>query len=146
MALLAGILGGVFGIGGGMLISPLLLQVGVSPEVKSTLIHLILMILIFLTVKNMLINNSHSGAGNGSNLFVHGVLLVFHVGISVLVTGHGARRYCTHLRHRVLRCIASRTGGAAESNQSVWKGFTNCVLSEYSHGLEHCSDDYLWGS
>jgi len=35
MALLAGILGGVFGIGGGMLISPLLLQVGIKPEVSS---------------------------------------------------------------------------------------------------------------
>lgn len=129
MALLAGILGGVFGIGGGMLISPLLLQVGVAPEVKSTLIHLIFMILIFQNVKNMLINNSHSGEGNGGNLFVHGILLVFHVSISVLVTGRGARRYCTHLRRRVLRCIASRTGGAAESNQSVRQGFSNCVLS-----------------
>ncbi|KAL5579165.1 hypothetical protein UlMin_011607 [Ulmus minor] len=35
MALLAGILGGVFGIGGGMLISPLLLQVGIAPEVTA---------------------------------------------------------------------------------------------------------------
>jgi len=35
MALLAGILGGVFGIGGGMLISPLLLHVGIAPEVSS---------------------------------------------------------------------------------------------------------------
>ncbi|CAJ1961448.1 unnamed protein product [Sphenostylis stenocarpa] len=35
MALLAGILGGVFGIGGGMLISPLLLQVGITPEVTA---------------------------------------------------------------------------------------------------------------
>ncbi|XP_024018935.1 sulfite exporter TauE/SafE family protein 2 isoform X2 [Morus notabilis] len=35
MALLAGMLGGVFGIGGGMLISPLLLQVGVAPEVTA---------------------------------------------------------------------------------------------------------------
>lgn len=35
MALLAGVLGGVFGIGGGMLISPLLLQVGISPEVTA---------------------------------------------------------------------------------------------------------------
>ncbi|KAJ7968379.1 putative Sulfite exporter TauE/SafE family protein [Quillaja saponaria] len=35
MAILAGILGGVFGIGGGMLISPLLLQVGVAPEVTA---------------------------------------------------------------------------------------------------------------
>lgn len=33
MALLAGVLGGVFGIGGGMLISPLLLHVGIAPEV-----------------------------------------------------------------------------------------------------------------
>lgn len=32
MALMAGALGGVFGIGGGMLICPLLLQVGVAPE------------------------------------------------------------------------------------------------------------------
>nr|KYP48465.1 hypothetical protein KK1_029841 [Cajanus cajan] len=35
MALLAGVLGGVFGIGGGMLISPLLLQFGIAPEVTS---------------------------------------------------------------------------------------------------------------
>lgn len=35
MALLAGMLGGVFGIGGGMLISPLLLQVGIAPEVTA---------------------------------------------------------------------------------------------------------------
>ncbi|GLU23193.1 hypothetical protein SLE2022_392170 [Rubroshorea leprosula] len=35
MAMLAGILGGIFGIGGGMLISPLLLQVGVAPEVTA---------------------------------------------------------------------------------------------------------------
>lgn len=33
MAFLAGVLGGVFGIGGGMLISPLLIQVGITPEV-----------------------------------------------------------------------------------------------------------------
>ncbi|XP_051125336.1 sulfite exporter TauE/SafE family protein 2-like [Andrographis paniculata] len=35
MALLAGGLGGVFGIGGGMLISPLLLQIGIEPEVTA---------------------------------------------------------------------------------------------------------------
>ncbi|KAH6795943.1 hypothetical protein C2S51_036929 [Perilla frutescens var. frutescens] len=35
MALLAGVLGGVFGIGGGMLISPLLLQIGKEPEVTA---------------------------------------------------------------------------------------------------------------
>ncbi|XP_016487533.1 sulfite exporter TauE/SafE family protein 2-like [Nicotiana tabacum] len=35
MALLAGVLGGVFGIGGGMLISPLLIQVGIAPEVTA---------------------------------------------------------------------------------------------------------------
>ncbi|XP_062087452.1 sulfite exporter TauE/SafE family protein 5-like [Humulus lupulus] len=35
MALLAGMLGGVFGIGGGMLISPLLIQVGIAPEVTA---------------------------------------------------------------------------------------------------------------
>ncbi|KAK2447116.1 Sulfite exporter TauE/SafE family protein [Trifolium repens] len=35
MALLAGMLGGVFGIGGGMLISPLLLQIGIAPEVTA---------------------------------------------------------------------------------------------------------------
>ncbi|KAK3035107.1 hypothetical protein RJ639_032609 [Escallonia herrerae] len=34
MALLAGLLGGVFGIGGGMLVSPLLLQLGIAPEVS----------------------------------------------------------------------------------------------------------------
>ncbi|KAE9613492.1 hypothetical protein Lal_00015880 [Lupinus albus] len=35
MALLTGALGGVFGIGGGMLISPLLLQLGIAPEVTA---------------------------------------------------------------------------------------------------------------
>ncbi|KAL2253264.1 UNVERIFIED_CONTAM: Sulfite exporter TauE/SafE family protein 2, partial [Sesamum indicum] len=35
MALLAGVLGGIFGIGGGMLISPLLFQIGVQPEVTA---------------------------------------------------------------------------------------------------------------
>ncbi|KAF5728999.1 hypothetical protein HS088_TW21G01156 [Tripterygium wilfordii] len=35
MALMAGLLGGVFGIGGGMLISPFLLQVGIPPEVTA---------------------------------------------------------------------------------------------------------------
>ncbi|PIN26457.1 hypothetical protein CDL12_00782 [Handroanthus impetiginosus] len=35
MALLAGILGGVFGIGGGMLISPILLQLEIEPEVTA---------------------------------------------------------------------------------------------------------------
>lgn len=35
MAFLAGLLGGLFGIGGGMLISPLLLHVGIAPEVNS---------------------------------------------------------------------------------------------------------------
>ncbi|KAL8467804.1 hypothetical protein ACS0TY_031154 [Phlomoides rotata] len=33
MALLAGTLGGIFGIGGGMIISPILLQLGIKPEV-----------------------------------------------------------------------------------------------------------------
>lgn len=41
MALLAGVLGGVFGIGGGMLISPLLLQIGIGPEVSSPIPNLI---------------------------------------------------------------------------------------------------------
>ncbi|KAL7142770.1 hypothetical protein ABFS83_08G146100 [Erythranthe nasuta] len=35
MALLAGVLGGIFGIGGGMLISPLLIQIGMQPEVTA---------------------------------------------------------------------------------------------------------------
>ncbi|KAM7263000.1 hypothetical protein ACFE04_000683 [Oxalis oulophora] len=35
MALFAGILGGAFGVGGGMLISPLLLQLGVAPEITA---------------------------------------------------------------------------------------------------------------
>jgi uncharacterized membrane protein YfcA len=43
MALLAGILGGVFGIGGGMLISPLLLHVGIAPEVTSNSISIIIL-------------------------------------------------------------------------------------------------------
>lgn len=35
MALIAGLLGGVFGIGGGMLISPFLLQIGIDPQVTA---------------------------------------------------------------------------------------------------------------
>lgn len=35
MALIAGLLGGVFGIGGGMLISPFLLQIGIDPQVRT---------------------------------------------------------------------------------------------------------------
>ncbi|KAK0578629.1 hypothetical protein LWI29_013446 [Acer saccharum] len=35
MAILAGILGGLFGIGGGMLISPLLLHIGIAPEITA---------------------------------------------------------------------------------------------------------------
>ncbi|KAI3456396.1 hypothetical protein Pfo_013059 [Paulownia fortunei] len=35
MALLAGVLGGVFGVGGGMLTSPILLQIGIEPEVTA---------------------------------------------------------------------------------------------------------------
>ncbi|KAL8460202.1 hypothetical protein ACS0TY_031929 [Phlomoides rotata] len=35
MALLAGTLGGIFGIGGGMIISPILLQLGIKPEVTA---------------------------------------------------------------------------------------------------------------
>ncbi|KAJ8761614.1 hypothetical protein K2173_004390 [Erythroxylum novogranatense] len=35
MALLAGTFGGLFGVGGGMLISPLLLQVGIAPEITA---------------------------------------------------------------------------------------------------------------
>ena len=41
MALLAGMLGGVFGIGGGILISPLLLRIGVTPEISSAIIGFI---------------------------------------------------------------------------------------------------------
>lgn len=44
MALLAGMLGGVFGIGGGMLISPLLLQVGIAPEVSYEMNNIILLV------------------------------------------------------------------------------------------------------
>ena len=35
IATLAGVLGGTYGIGGGMLISPFLLQIGISPQVSS---------------------------------------------------------------------------------------------------------------
>lgn len=39
MALLAGTLGGIFGIGGGMIISPILLQLGTKPEVSIRQLH-----------------------------------------------------------------------------------------------------------
>ena len=35
-ALLAGVLGGLFGIGGGLLMNPVLLQIGVPPQVNPT--------------------------------------------------------------------------------------------------------------
>ncbi|KAG5561418.1 hypothetical protein RHGRI_004451 [Rhododendron griersonianum] len=43
IALLAGVLGGVFGIGGGMLLSPLFLQLGIAPEVAAATCSLLVL-------------------------------------------------------------------------------------------------------
>lgn len=40
MALLAGFLGGMLGIGGGMIINPLLIEIGMHPQVRFVKTHI----------------------------------------------------------------------------------------------------------
>ncbi|XP_018465567.2 sulfite exporter TauE/SafE family protein 2 [Raphanus sativus] len=62
MALLAGVLGGVFGIGGGMLISPLLLQVGIAPEVTAaTCSFMVLFSSTMSAIQYLLLGMEHTG-------------------------------------------------------------------------------------
>ncbi|KAF8117703.1 hypothetical protein N665_0008s0057 [Sinapis alba] len=65
MALLAGILGGVFGIGGGMLISPLLLQVGIAPEVTAaTCSFMVLFSSTMSAIQYLLLGMEHTGTAS----------------------------------------------------------------------------------
>ncbi|CAG7889278.1 unnamed protein product, partial [Brassica rapa] len=65
MALLAGLLGGVFGIGGGMLISPLLLQVGIAPEVTSaTCSFMVLFSSTMSAIQYLLLGMEHTGTAS----------------------------------------------------------------------------------
>ena len=142
MASLAGMLGGVFGIGGGMLISPLLLQVGITPEVTSNSIfnhfHFIMFV---LNCQEYLFLLSCLDAGNSSNLFFHGVLLSYNVIISVCIVGHGTDRHCPHLGHSLFCCITSWIGSGAESNSRIWEGISHCILSKHCDGFEYRPND-----
>ncbi|CAH2047928.1 unnamed protein product [Thlaspi arvense] len=65
MALLAGVLGGVFGIGGGMLISPLLLQVGIAPEVTAaTCSFMVLFSSTMSAIQYLLLGMEHTGTAS----------------------------------------------------------------------------------
>ncbi|KAG6386915.1 hypothetical protein SASPL_152095 [Salvia splendens] len=115
MALLAGVLGGVFGIGGGMLISPLLLQIGIEPQATAaTCSFMVFFSSIMSAMQYLLLGMEHvDGAiGYAAICFIaslvgltiarravmkHGraSLIVFAVGMvmalsTVLITGFGA--------------------------------------------------------
>ncbi|XP_010458554.1 PREDICTED: uncharacterized protein LOC104739794 [Camelina sativa] len=115
MALLAGVLGGLFGIGGGMLISPLLLQIGIAPEVTAaTCSFMVLFSSSMSAIQYLLLGMEHAGTAAIFALvcFVASLvglmvvkkviakygrasIIVFAVGIvmalsTVLMTTHGA--------------------------------------------------------
>ncbi|KAJ4837150.1 hypothetical protein Tsubulata_015893, partial [Turnera subulata] len=95
IALLAGILGGVFGIGGGMLISPLLLQVGIAPEylmlgMKHTETALIFAIICFLaSLLGLLVVQRAIKKHGRASLIVFSVSTVMALS-TVLMTSFGA--------------------------------------------------------
>ncbi|XP_010547009.1 PREDICTED: uncharacterized protein LOC104818905 [Tarenaya hassleriana] len=115
MALLAGLLGGLFGIGGGMLISPLLLQVGIPPEVTAaTCSFMVLFSSTMSAIQYILLGMEHTGIATifavvcfvasiiglivvqkAINEYGRGSIIVFSVGIvmalsTVLMTSYGA--------------------------------------------------------
>ncbi|KFK43429.1 hypothetical protein AALP_AA1G124600 [Arabis alpina] len=95
MALLAGVLGGLFGIGGGMLISPLLLQIGFAPEV------------------------------NRSNMFFHGFVFFINVCNPIPIIRHGTRWNRCDIRYvgivMALSTVLMTTHGAL----NVWDDFVS---------------------
>ncbi|KAM7530754.1 hypothetical protein LguiB_034164 [Lonicera macranthoides] len=91
MALLAGALGGVFGIGGGMLISPLLLQVGIAPEVTAaTCSFMVFFSSTMSAIQYLLLGMEHTG---GAILFA---VLCFVASLIGLLVVH--RAICKHGR------------------------------------------------
>ncbi|VFQ81697.1 unnamed protein product [Cuscuta campestris] len=63
MALMAGVLGGVFGVGGGMLISPLLIQLGIPPQITSaTCSFMVLFSSTMSVVQYVLLGMDHIGS------------------------------------------------------------------------------------
>lgn len=142
MAFIAGLLGGVFGIGGGMLISPLLIQVGIAPEVKiySTLPFL-LAILDFTEFGKLCNYNFFFSADHISNLFIHGIFLLHYVSSGIPSARNGASKQCPCLIQHLPSCIAYWAGSSSESNRKTWKSITDCVLCWNSDGFEYCSDN-----
>uniref|UniRef100_A0A1J3EJ79 Sulfite exporter TauE/SafE family protein 2 n=3 Tax=Noccaea caerulescens TaxID=107243 RepID=A0A1J3EJ79_NOCCA len=115
MALLAGVLGGLFGIGGGMLISPLLLQIGIAPEVTAaTCSFMVLFSSSMSAIQYLLLGMEHAGTAAifAMVCFIASLvglvvvkkviakygrasIIVFSVGIvmalsTILITTHGA--------------------------------------------------------
>ncbi|KAL2495281.1 Sulfite exporter TauE/SafE family protein [Forsythia ovata] len=102
MALLAGVSGRVFGIGGGMFMSPILLHVGIEPQVSSWSIHLwyftwskMLLTPKFLAQVNLIHFLMPITICDTSNMCIHGILLLHHVYDSVLVW-YGSRLRCPY--------------------------------------------------
>ncbi|CAA7060811.1 unnamed protein product [Microthlaspi erraticum] len=115
MTLLAGVLGGLFGIGGGMLISPLLLQIGIAPEVTAaTCSFMVLFSSSMSAIQYLLLGMEHAGTAAifAMVCFIASLvglvvvkkviakygrasIIVFSVGIvmalsTILITTHGA--------------------------------------------------------
>lgn len=143
MALLAGVLGGVFGIGGGMLISPLLLHVGIAPEVNKWFrfnsYHQWMlnphwnMLKLYVIYRSKLVFY-YCFAGDSSNLFVHGLLLIHNVGSSVSATGNGPYWYCPHFLLHLLRWVACRACGGSTGDTGIREGLPYHILNQYSDG------------
>ncbi|KAJ4887297.1 Uncharacterized protein Rs2_27045 [Raphanus sativus] len=102
---------------GGMLISPLLLQVGIAPEISSncsaTCSFMVLFSSTMSAIQYLLLGMEHTGT---ACLFAILCFVASLVGLMVVQKG----------------------------NNSVRKGFDHSVLRWYCHGIEYCVDDKLW--
>lgn len=141
IATLAGVLGGTYGIGGGMLISPILLQIGISPQVSIFFPFLSTELTNFTSLTALLY---YLCSGNSSYLFIHGILFINNVSCSVLDVGHGAHIQRPRLRYHLLCCITCGIDGGAESDQETWESLFDCVLSGHCDDFKHSANDQLW--
>lgn len=142
MALLAGTLGGIFGIGGGMIISPILLQLGTKPEVSIRQLHFFRHLLHWLTGDSDQTISWY--LGDSSNKFLHGIILVNHVSNSILTVGDGADLRRSNLRSRLLYCLTGWIDNITTCATETWATVPHCVFSWYSDGLKYCFYDKFW--
>ena len=104
-----------------MLISPLLLHMGIPPEVKFPYSQTFLAFLFFqfifslrkLTGNYRLVNGC---AGVSRDMFFDGFLLINNVIISVLAVRDGTKRGSPHLCHYLLLSVNPWSGGCTEGH------------------------------